>query len=176
MITKAVSEGSLNTVHNEFSDGYIIGVFDDSDSYTPLIFEYNDILSGDKRSVILTTVTPYHDRLLRSDGGICISEKYTDIAYSWRVLEEFTLGLTHNPATGEYSPSTTEVLNEEIGALLCGAGGHETVIQRVDREYWTPNKTTVGVIEKEPFTELSLELINMDCYDIDNCGKVTYAE
>lgn len=140
MITPGVGAGGvIKRVHQEFDDGYVIGVFDGCD-YVPLVFEWNDIFDCPETS-ILTSGELYHSRLMRKDGGLVKREYNSRILYDWNDMEKVISGYSLAP-DGELLANYRYELNSEENAAICDADGTVTEYTRLDRYFWRPDNIT----------------------------------
>lgn len=140
MITPGVGAGGeIKRVHQEFDDGYVIGIFQGCD-YVPLVFSWNDVFDCPE-DAILTSGDLFHNRLMRKDGGVVRKEYNSRILFDWNEMEKVITGYSKSPE-GDLLENYKYQLNSSCDTGICGADGNTVETIRLDRFYWTPGNIT----------------------------------
>ena len=154
--TAGTNGGRLNTVHNEFLNGYLFAVLLDGD-YVPVSFSIEDIY-GCMSDTLIASGDLYHKRLMRSDGGWVVEDDSVTPTFDFRELQEVVYGYSKGP-DGETDPIYGYSLLEGSDVAICGLTLNSVRRKRCDRNFWeigntvqnaTGNKDLFGMSQIDP--------------------------
>ena len=175
-VTAATTKGGeRKQVHSEFDDGYAIGFFDGCD-YVPLVFCWDDLYDCPVTS-ILTSGDLYHNRLMRTDGGLHQSISQEIYTFDWSEMSKVPIEGLKNP-DGSARVVHGYSLNKGTDTSLHGVNSIRTDIRRRNRNYWTPGNTTQnseGPSELFTIGQIAHSTCPFDCSG-DKCHHDTFIE
>lgn len=172
-LTAATTNGGRrNKVHSEFDDGYVIGFFDEC-GYIPLTFSWDDEY-GCVESAVLSADELYHNRLMRTDGGLRVDDSVQEYTFDWHQMNRVRLNIpsdrTEAPVRAPRVIDGYE-LNSATNTSLEGVRGRTRTYTRLDRYYWTPDHVTQN--EQGPSPLFTLEQVSHDAC-LRNPGSVCH--